>query len=224
MLAASDGKPEAQSALALLFREYWLPLFGHLRARGHDRHEAEDLVQAFFAHMFEKQTIGRADRFKGSFRGFLLGSLRYFLANQREFAAAYKRGGKINFVSFDTEGMENFAQADASLDPAADVERDFDRRWARLIMERALAKLQDQYAGEPARFLALKGFLTASETARYEAVAADLGVTVAVVKTAVHRMRRQFRDVLRSEIAATVSAPHEIDAELRHLIHAVSSE
>ena len=47
---------------------------------------------------------------------------------------------------------------------------------------------------------------------------------VAVIKTTVHRMRRQFRDILRREVAVTVSAPHEIDDELRHLIHVLATE
>jgi hypothetical protein len=38
---------------------------------------------------------------------------------------------------------------------------------------------------------------------------------------AVHRLRRQFRDLVRDEIAQTVSAPEEIEGELRHLWSAV---
>jgi RNA polymerase sigma-70 factor (ECF subfamily) len=38
----------------------------------------------------------------------------------------------------------------------------------------------------------------------------------------VHRLRRRFRELLRAEIAATVSDDAEIDGEIRHLIDAVS--
>jgi hypothetical protein len=37
------------------------------------------------------------------------------------------------------------------------------------------------------------------------------------VKSAVHRLRRRYRKLLRAEIAQTVAAPGEVDEELRHL-------
>lgn len=224
MLAASDGEAESQHALAQLFRAYWYPLFSQLRARGHSAHEAEDLLQAFFLHVFEKHALGRASRFKGSFRGFLIGCLKYFLANQRELAAAYKRGGHIRLVSFDAQEGETRMLTDGRPDPAEDVEHTFDRQWARLVMERALGQLQSQYAGRPEVFTALKGYLTATDESSYADVAAQLQVSLPFVKTTVHRMRRQFRDILRREIAVTVSAPHEIDEELRHLIHVLAAD
>ncbi len=221
LAAAQEGEPAANDALALLFRAYWFPLFAHLRARGHSRPEAEDLLQAFFIHLFEKQAFARADRLRGSFRGFLLGCLKYFLANQRELVVAQKRGGNIRMVSFDYDDAEVRLLADQ---PATTADDEFDRRWARLVMERALAQLEAAHADNPRLFAALKGFLTGTDETRYATVAAQLNVSLAVVKTSVHRMRAEFRDILRREIAATVSAPHEIDEELRHLIHVVTSE
>jgi RNA polymerase sigma-70 factor (ECF subfamily) len=41
------------------------------------------------------------------------------------------------------------------------------------------------------------------------------------VKVAVHRLRRRCRDLLREEIAQTVSGPEEVDEELRDLFDAV---
>jgi RNA polymerase sigma-70 factor (ECF subfamily) len=38
---------------------------------------------------------------------------------------------------------------------------------------------------------------------------------------AAHRLRRRYGQLLRSEIAATVSSPDEIDAEIRYLIEIV---
>jgi len=37
------------------------------------------------------------------------------------------------------------------------------------------------------------------------------------VKSAVHRMRQRYRQLLRDEIAHTVAEPGEVDMELRHL-------
>jgi DNA-directed RNA polymerase specialized sigma24 family protein len=223
LLAARDGEPEATSSLALLFRAYWYPLFAHLRVRGYPRHEAEDLLQAFFVHLFEKQTVGRADRLKGSFRGFLIGALRYFLSNQHELATAQKRGGQVRIVSFDAEEAERRLLADEGADPAGDAELAFDRQWARLIMERALAELESRYSERPEIFAALKGYLTATDETRYADVASQLNVGQSLVKTTVHRMRRQLRDILRREVATTVSAPHEIDDEVRHLVRVLAA-
>ena len=41
------------------------------------------------------------------------------------------------------------------------------------------------------------------------------------VKVAVHRLRRRYRDILRQEIAQTVTSPEETEAEIRHLWSAV---
>ena len=102
MLAARDSAPGANSALSQLFREYWYPFFGHLRALGHSRPEAEDLVQAFLLHVMEKQTIGRVDRFKGSFRGFLLGPYDFFWptnANWQRHTSAVAKSGSFRSTS-----------------------------------------------------------------------------------------------------------------------------
>jgi DNA-directed RNA polymerase specialized sigma24 family protein len=222
-MAARAGEPQGESALAALCGAYWYPLFSHLRARGHSRPEAEDLLQGFFVHLFEKQSLGRADRLKGTFRGFLLGCLKYYLANQRELAAAHKRGGLVKLVSLDFDEAESRLAAGPG-NPSQDVEREFDRQWAKLIMERSLARLQTLYVERLDTFNALKGYLTASDDTRYETVAQRLGITESSVKVTVHRMRAQFRDILRAEIAATVSAPHEIDEELRHLVSVVTAD
>jgi RNA polymerase sigma-70 factor (ECF subfamily) len=221
MAAALEGEPAANDALAHLFRSYWFPLFAHLRARGHSRHEAEDLLQAFFIHLFEKRAFERADPLRGSFRGFILGCLKFFLANQRELVAAQKRGGNVRMVSFDYEDAEVRLLADQ---PATTADDEFDRRWARLIMRRALEQLEAAHVDNPPLFAALKGFLTGTDETRYATVAGLMNVTVALVKTTVHRLRAEYRDILRREIASTVSAPHEIDEELRYLIRVVTRE
>jgi RNA polymerase sigma-70 factor (ECF subfamily) len=218
LVAARDGEPEAQNALASLFSAYWYPLFAYLRARGRSQQEAEDLLQAFFVHLFEQQTLSRADRLKGPFRGFLIGCLKFFLADERDRAIAQKRGGGARIVSIDAEAAESRLLEDTNADPVGDVERDFDRRWARLIMERALGELESQYAARPDVYRALKG------ESRYQDVAASIGVSDAMVKTTVHRMRKQFREALRREVAMTVSEPHEVDAELRYLVQVLAAD
>jgi RNA polymerase sigma-70 factor (ECF subfamily) len=77
-------------------------------------------------------------------------------------------------------------------------------------------------AGRDAQFERLKTYLTGDEPQlSYAQTASELGMSEGAVKVAVHRLRRQFRDLLRDEIAQTVSSPEDIDDELRHLWSAV---
>ena len=64
----------------------------------------------------------------------------------------------------------------------------------------------------------MKCFLTARRVPpTYEETASGLGLNPGAVKTEIHRLRQAFRAALRLEISRTVSAPHEIEEELRHL-------
>ncbi len=46
-------------------------------------------------------------------------------------------------------------------------------------------------------------------------------MTESAIKMAAHRLRRQHGELLRAEVAQTVSTAAEIDDELRHLIASV---
>jgi len=48
-------------------------------------------------------------------------------------------------------------------------------------------------------------------------VAQELGVSVGAVKSAVSRLRQRYGELVREEVAHTVSTPGEIEAEIRHL-------
>src|SRR4051812_17807211 len=55
VLAAGDAAlPEAAAALETLCRTYWYPLYAFVRRKGHTPHDAEDLTQAFFARLLQK--------------------------------------------------------------------------------------------------------------------------------------------------------------------------
>jgi hypothetical protein len=59
----------------------------------------------------------------------------------------------------------------------------------------------------------------ASETFSYETAAEKLAISVAALKSEIHRLRRRLRALVRGEVARTVSAPHEIESEMTHLQH-----
>jgi hypothetical protein len=73
-------------------------------------------------------------------------------------------------------------------------------------------------------FLAVQAFLSDASPARtYAQVAQELAKTEGAVKTAVHRLRRRYRELLRAEIAQTVSEPGQVDEEIQQLFGALQA-
>ena len=221
LVARSAGdSPSARAALAWLCEAYWEPLLRFAKRRGLDHHDAQDAVQAFFARLVESGVAAEADPAKGRFRTFLLAVFSCQLAHERERARTLKRGGGRSDVPLD-------ALADAGpVSPGADP--DFDRDWARAVLARALARLEEEQSDERRRavFAALKSFLAADgDAASYAAAGAPLGLSEGAVKVAVHRLRQRFRTALRAEVAETVADPERpgsVDEELDALLRALT--
>jgi RNA polymerase sigma factor (sigma-70 family) len=216
-----DGERQRE-ALSALCERYWNPVYAFLRHRGHAPHDAEDLTQAFFAHVVEQGTLRRAQQEKGRFRSFLLGSLQYFVANERERNAAQKRGGGWQALSIDDSSFP--ANTTPELSHEDSPEKVFEQQWARVVLDTALVRLQEEMTrqGKGKAFHALVGFLTGQDQS-YEEAAKRVGLSVGATKSAVHRLRRAFGDRLRAEVATTTTSPEETEAELKHL-HAVLAE
>jgi len=212
-----DGNTEGRKALEELCRRYWGPVYRFIRSRGFSEAEAEDLTQDFMVHLLTKSTFGRADRLRGRFRSFLLGALGRFLGDEADRRRARKRGGAVWHISFDAMELA----PDGEQAPVANVAATFfDREWALTVLETALSRVRQEYiAGQCDNvFEILKTFLPgAIEPPSYEQAAGQIGVSVAALKSQIHRLRQRFRVLVREEVAQTVSAPHEIDAEIEHL-------
>src|SRR5947209_7041566 len=82
--AGQSPSRQSEEALATLCSAYWFPLYAYLRRQGKTPHDAQDLTQSFLLHLLEKHTLSRVHREKGKFRSFLLASLQYFLADERD--------------------------------------------------------------------------------------------------------------------------------------------
>jgi RNA polymerase sigma-70 factor (ECF subfamily) len=201
-----------------LARLYWFPLYAYLRRKGHSPSEAEDLVQGFFARLLEKDALDAVDRSKGKFRSFLLASLKNFLSNERDKTQAAKRGGGRAMLSLDALDAEKryAAQPVDEMTP----ERVFDRRWALAVLEQVLARLRQDYLArnQAEIFSALEHLLIGSDGATYGQIAGQLRMSESAVKVAAHRLRRRYRELLRQEIAQTVSEPRMVDEEIRQLL------
>jgi RNA polymerase sigma-70 factor (ECF subfamily) len=171
----------------------------------------------------EKNYLSDAQQDRGRFRAFLLTAVKHFLANEWNRTQTLKRGGGQVPISIDPAEAESW-YAPAAVDNVT-PELIFERRWALSLLEQVMAKLRAGFAekGKADYFDRLSPFLDGDTrdgdtgNTRYEAVAAEMGVSPGALRTSVHRMRRKYRDLLRTEIAETVSEPEEIDEEIRFL-------
>jgi RNA polymerase sigma-70 factor (ECF subfamily) len=220
VLAAGEGAaPGSAAALEKLCRAYWYPLYAYVRREGYSPHDAQDLTQEFFAWLLESKHLRVANPERGKFRSFLLVRLKHFLSDQRKKARAQKRGGGQVVVSLDAE----LAEERYLLEPATELtpEAIFDQRWALTVMEQTVSRLREEYvaAGQTELFEELKHFQPLEGAGpSYAEVAARLGLSQSAVKSAIYRLRQRHRDLLREEIAHTVSTAAEVDEEIRYLI------
>jgi RNA polymerase sigma-70 factor (ECF subfamily) len=215
LAAASTEQTRAQDALAELCRLYWSPLCAFVRSQVHDGAAAEDLTQSFITRMIEKNALRHFSQERGRFRSFLLMSLKNFLANERDFAQAQKRGGRVTVVPLEHTDM-----------PANETpDKLFERQWALEVLNRALERLRAEYVsgGSAEQFERLKGYLTGEGELGYRKLGEELGMSEAAVKVMIHRLRQRFHQSLRDEISLTVTDEAAVGDELRYLITVLST-
>jgi len=219
VLKAGDVQTsQGRAALEKLCRTYWRPIYAYIRRNGYSEADGQDLTQQFFTELLRRNDFGRVDAKKGKFRTFLLACLRHFLLNRRDFEQAAKRGGGQDFISFDTMTREELS----SCEPRSELSPDkvFDQKWAMRLLEEAVARLQDEMtaAGKTKQFEKLRPYLASEPVdGEYSRIAQELGVAVSTVAVLVHRMRQRCGELVRLEVANTVSSPVELEEEIRHL-------
>jgi len=110
LAAGQRHTPQSDGALEELCRTYWFPLYAYVRRRGHNKPDAEDLTQAFFARLLEKNFLADLDSEKESSGPFLLASLKHFLANEWDKAQGAKAGRQrgASFARLADGGHESF--------------------------------------------------------------------------------------------------------------------
>ncbi len=212
------GDATAHEALSQLCENYWYPLYAYARRRVADVADAQDLTQAFFVDLLERNAVAVATPERGRFRAFLLTAFQHFLSKQREKAQALKRGGGRTPLSLD------FATADSTIgiEPATHLtpEQIFDQHWALALLRQTLARLESELAqaGKQDQFDELRGFIIGEHgETTYAQAAAKLNMTEAAAKKAASRLRQRYRELLRAEIAQTVAEPADVDDEIRNL-------
>jgi len=222
VLAAGDsGTPQSAEALEALCHAYWFPLYAYVRRRGHPKVDAEDLTQAFFADLLARRDFRKSDSARGRFRAFLLASLKHFLANEWDKSQRQKRGGAITHFPLDWQSADTqFQIADAAV---RGPDEEYDREWAVALLERVILRLRDEWSadGKAERFERMKGFLTVGkDEISYAEAAAEIGMEEGALRVAVHRLRKRYRELLRSEVAHTLADPAMVEEELAVLLGA----
>lgn len=223
LAAGQGGSPAAFQALERLCQTYWYPLYAYVRRQGYPPEDAQDLTQAFFERVLEKNYLAQVDRDRGRFRAFLLAALKHFLSDQRDHDRAAKRGGGKPLLPLDAqEGEERYL-----LEPPDPLtpEKLYERRWALTVLEQARVRLRNEFAaaGKSDLYEALTGLETGEDTKlTYAELGQRLGRSESALKSAALRLRRRYGELIREEIAHTVASASEIEEEVRYLLAVVA--
>jgi RNA polymerase sigma-70 factor (ECF subfamily) len=217
--AGQSDSSVATTALGRLYQTYWYPLYAYVRRQGHGPEMAQDIVQEVFVALLEKKQLATVGPGRGRFRSYLLTAVNHLLANEWHKRHRQKRGGGTLPISLDGLAAEERYR----LEPveAQTPDQLYERRWALTLLDGVLTRLRHEWegAGKGATFEVLRIFLSGDDDVPgFATVGAQLGWSEGAARVAVHRLRQQYRNLLRDEIAQTVDHPDDADDELRHLL------
>ncbi len=220
--AGNASSPHSTTALTKLYQQYWYPLYSYLRRRGYDHHDIEDLLQAFFERLLERNILSGIVRDRGQFRAFLLTAVNNFLHDEWDRRTTQKRGGGQTFVPLpDTDAEQRYAR---ELVDVLSADKLYQRRWITTLLENVLKRLERECQVEGGTAFDLLKVYLLGETGvpTYAATAAELSMTEGAVRVAVHRLRKRYAELFREEILQTVASPTDLQEEVRHLLAALS--
>jgi len=171
--------------------------------------------------LISRELLAKANPKKRRLRSFLLGSFKKFISEEQQHAQRKKRGGGEAPLPLHMIGAEVRYQRAPADNPNPEVL--FERNWANVILQGALDRVRAEERGQGKVFARLQEFLAwNSADTSVESAAQELSMSTGAIRVAIHRLRLRFRHRLEEDIAQTVSSPDELQAEVRHLIRAVS--
>jgi len=226
---AAGARSDGNEGLAQLCQIYWRPIFTFIYRRGYSAQDAQDLTQDFFLVILEGTILQSADPTRGRFRSLLIRSLKNFLIDAQVKRRTQKRGGDLQFVSWEKWMAE--APGQISISPQAlatsPSEALFDWSWAAAIAEEALRRLRMECESKGRRrvYEVLNGYLTTERgEISYQALSVELGLPEPSVKSLLYQFRARYRVLLREEVAKTVETDADVDDEIRYLCATLSAE
>ena len=224
MVVSPVRQSDGNEGLAQLCQIYWRPIFTFIYRRGYSAQDAQDLTQDFFLVILEGTLLQSADPARGRFRSLLIKSLKNFLIDAAGKRRTQKRGGDLQFVSWEKWMAEAPCQLSISAQAldTSPAEALFDLSWAAAVAEEALRRLrmECESKGPPARFRSSAG-LSHERSGRTSAIRifpSALGVPEPSVKSLLHQFRKRYRALLREEVAKTVETEANVEDEIRYLV------
>lgn len=220
--AAADDPADREWALAEICTLYWPPVYAFIRSRGNPPHDAEDLTQGFFAELLRRHDFAKADAAHGRLRSYLLSAASNHLNSEHRRETRQKRGGGAAVLSFDTVDEEARCLIPEPMDDLT-PDRVFERQWAITVMERVVSTLAQRYAdkGQAKLFAALKPFINADDNGGRQAdLARELGMSEQALRTAIHRLRQRYGEVLRQTVKTTLGHGESVEEEITCLMAA----
>jgi RNA polymerase sigma-70 factor (ECF subfamily) len=225
---AAGARSDGNEGLAQLCQIYWRPIFTFIYRRGYSAQDAQDLTQDFFLVILEGTLLQSADPTRGRFRSLLIKSLKNFLTDARVKRRTQKRGGDLQFVSWEKWMADAPCQLSISAQAleTAPAEALFDLSWAAAIAQEALRRLETECESKGRRrvYEVLNGYLnTERGDISYQELSIALGVPEPSVKSLLHEFRKRYRGLLREEVAKTVETEAEVKDEIRYLCATLSA-
>lgn len=183
----SANEPLRRQALDRFVEVYWKPAYKYVRVRWRrEPADAEDLTQAFFVTLLERETVSRFEAARGSFHGFLRVCIDNFARDQARAGSAARR------LSLDFPGAE--AEL-ATADPASSPEELFHREWQRQVFTLAIGDLERHALeqGKQVQFRIFQEHDLAAGKPSYSDLAARHGLAVTQVTNYLAWARRELR-------------------------------
>ncbi len=219
VLQARGQSTQASEALCRLCENYYSPIIAYLqRAESYDREAATEVAHEFFSELLSRDSLAHLDQAKGRFRSYLLGALKNFLSRKRQERSAIKRGGDVLTLISLEDGTPLLDEETFPPDSW------FDRQWAVSLLQRALDRVEHDSieSGQHDTFLQLSPWLTGDDQHGDQAALAEqLGIPSNTLKSTIHRLRKQFRKAVKTELATTISDDYDLDAEMADLFTAL---
>ena len=214
------ARDKSEAALNHLCQSYRQPLVVWLRARGQTPHDAEDMVQGLFAHLFGRDFLNNVSREKGRFRTFLLQCLKNHLNDEHDKNVAMRRGNGQPVESLDVT-FDGEDKVHDPVDSRAAPDLAFDRAWAASLLANSLRRLHEECArqGHAALCAELEPVMFCDDTASgYREIGLRLGMSEAAVKMAASRIRARLKGIVRDEVLQTVANEQDWQEEVQYLM------
>ena len=224
LITGAKESPEARAAAwRHLLTTYWPPLFAFFRSKGLDAAAAADAVQGLCAELLERGVVDSLSPERGRLRGFLKVAAQNHLFREHEKATAQRRGSGAAVLELDLAVAERVA------DPALQPDAAFERAWAQQVFARAMARLRAEWTTRAGDFEVIERFFTPTGTTpAYRDVAEEKGLSIAQLKSLLHRARLEFKKQVEAEVRETVqlegvdAEPQVLAAEVKALMEALA--